>query len=340
MYHSSFKINSKQFNSIKELLTYTKNIDLSVYNFLKNWFDDNNTIDVKTSGSTGKPKIIAIKKEFMLNSAKATAKFFNLYENTTALMCLSANYIAGKMMLVRAMALGWHLDIISPSSKITIDKNYDFSAMVPLQVRYSLSSIPKIKTLIIGGGVVPYDLLEQLQNLKTEVFATYGMTETITHIAVKKLNNCTNFERKYYKTLEGISIYIDERNCLLISAPKLSDTIIKTNDIVELISDQHFEWLGRYDNVINSGGVKLFPEQIEEKLSKIIHSRFFVMGVPDTILGQKLVLIIEGESQTIDISTTDLSKYEVPKHIYFIKQFIETDTKKIQREKTFNLITI
>ncbi len=340
MLNKNFKLNGKSFSSHNDLLNYAKDLSSSVYNFLSEWFSDLDFVEVKTSGSTGVPKVIRLRKEFMINSAKATGIFFNLTEKTTALLCLSTNYIAGKMMLVRAMVLGWDMDIVPPTSKVNINKTYDFSAFVPLQLRNSLSEIHKIKTLIVGGGVVANDLLEKIQNCKTEIFATYGMTETITHIAVKKLNNCTSFERRYYQVLPNVNIYIDQRKCLLIDAPKVSENIVKTNDVVQLISDKHFEWLGRFDNVINSGGVKLFPEKIEEKLSKIIKNRFFVTGVSDVVLGQKLVLIVEGNQQEFDLNSAELSKYEIPKAVYFVKQFIETETKKIQRQKTLDLIKL
>ncbi len=338
--HKNFKLNGKSFSSEKELLNYSKGLSNSVYKFLEEWFSKHDFVEVKTSGSTGKPKIIRLKKEFMINSAKATGEFFNLPEKTTALLCLSTDFIAGKMMLIRAMVLGWELDIIDPNSKIKINKHYNFSAMVPLQLRNSLSEIHKIKKLIIGGGVVSNNLLEEIQNLSTEIFATYGMTETITHIAVKKLNNCTNSEQKYYKILPNIKIYIDERKCLVITAPNISENIIKTNDVVDLISDTQFEWLGRFDNVINSGGIKLYPEKIEEKLSKIIKNRFFVVGIPDDVLSEKLVLIIEGNNRKINLKTADLLTYEFPKEICFVEQFVETETKKIQRKKTLDLIKL
>ncbi|MBS9774604.1 MAG: AMP-binding protein [Tenacibaculum sp.] len=338
--HKDFKLNGKSFFSEEELLNYSKGISNSVYCFFKEWFSKYDFIEVKTSGSTGKQKIISLKKEFMINSAKATGEFFNLPEKTTALLCLSTDFIAGKMMLVRAIVLGWELDVIGPISKIKINENYDFSAMVPLQLRNSLSEIYKIKKLIVGGGVVSNDLLEKIQNIPTEIFATYGMTETITHIAVKKLSNCTNFQQKYYKILPNIKIYIDERRCLIINAPNISENVIKTNDIVDLISDTQFEWLGRFDNVINSGGIKLYPEKIEGKLSKIIKNRFFVIGIPDDVLGEKLVLITEGNNQEINLKSVDLLKYEIPKEIYFVEHFVETETKKIQRKKTLDLIKL
>ena len=370
-FHNNFQLNGVSFTSEEELLSFSKTINNSVFSFLSDWFNVNDFVIVQTSGSTGKPKPISLKKEFMKNSAKATGNFFELKENTTALLCLSTDYIAGKMMLVRALTLGWELDLVEAASNPLegVDRVYDFSAMVPLQLQNSLKDLHKVKKLIVGGGVVSNDLIEAIQNLSTEVFATYGMTETITHIAVKKLNNNVSlrggmtkqsvdkeitlqmkFDRneEYYKVLPNVQLSQDSRNCLVIDAPKVSTERIVTNDVVRLISDTEFEWLGRYDNVINSGGIKLHPEKIEEKLSKIISNRFFVIGISDKRLGEKLVLIIEGVTssavekslKTEVKSLKELSKYEIPKEIYFVDEFVETETKKIQRKKTLDLLKL
>jgi O-succinylbenzoic acid--CoA ligase len=186
-------------------------------------------------------------------------------------------------------------------------------------------------------------LQEKLQTVSTVVFATYGMTETITHIAAKKLNHVASLQgemtkQSFYQTLPNITIYKDDRNCLVIDAPKVTENILFTNDVVQLISDRQFEWLGRFDNVINSGGIKLHPEKIEEKFTEIIVNRFFVAGMPDEKLGEKLVLIVEGNAQEINYESIELSKFEVPKEIYFVKNFAATDSGKIQRKKTLKKI--
>ena len=214
-------------------------------------------------------------------------------------------------------------------------------------MHHSISDIFKIRTLIIGGGVVSTELAKLLQNVNTNCYATYGMTETVSHIAVKKLNNKSLREgttkQFLYETLPNICISTDSRNCLVINAPELVESQIATNDIVELVSATEFKWIGRYDNIINSGGVKLVPEQIEEKLSRIIYQRFFVAGIPDEILGHKLVLLIEGIGK-LDVimneikSLSTLTKYELPKEVYVVPKFIETETKKIQRKKTLDLL--
>lgn len=352
--HQSFKLNGISFSSEEKLLIYAKNISNAIVSFLNDWFNDNDFVIVQTSGSTGKPKLIKLQKKFMKNSAFATAKFFDLPEKTTTLLCLPTDYIAGKMMLVRALTLGWELDIIVPNATPLKDekllkKYYDFSAMVPLQLQNSLNNLHKIDKLIVGGGVVSDNLIAKIQGISTKMFATYGMTETITHIAIKKLNNFESnkfFSASHYTVLSNVKITTDARDCLVIEAPNISDKKIVTNDVVRLISKTTFEWLGRYDNVINSGGIKLYPEKIEEKLSVIITARFFVMGMSDIILGEKLILIIENnisveEQEILKINIQDLktlTKFEVPKEIYFINKFIETETNKIQRKKTWNLV--
>jgi len=352
----NFKLNDETFENVDELLRYSRSLSKEIYSFFKAWFDKNEFFNVKTSGSTGKPTTVKLKKNFMVNSAVATGNYFDLHPGTKALLCLSPNFIAGKMMLVRAMVLGWQLDIVEPDSH-PLDKtegNYDFCAMVPLQMNKSLAQLHRINTLIVGGGQVSNKLKDKLQAISTKVYATYGMTETSTHIAIKQLNGFSSAElvsAANYKTLPDVQISTDKRGCLVIDAPTISDQQVITNDLVALISDTEFEWLGRYDAIINSGGVKLIPEQIEKKLSAVIDCRFFVAGIPDDVLGEKLVLVIEGDvtssarlpdghvvekSQISNLRS--LSKYEKPKEIFFVEQFVETETKKIQRQKTLDLI--
>ena len=352
--HKDFKLSGNNFESPEKLLEFSKTISSNIHSFLIDWFDSNAYVVVNTSGSTGIPKAIQLKKVYMINSALATGEYFDIKEKTTALLCLSTDYIAGKMMLIRAMILGWHLDVISPVSSPLkgFDRKYDFSAMVPIQLYNSLDKLNSIKKVIVGGGVVSKKIQEKLKDLPTQVYATYGMTETITHIAIKKLNNLTKIisnesDKSYFQVLPNIKISKDSRECLVIDAPKLSDKQIITNDLIELISDTEFKWLGRYDSIVNSGGIKLIPEQIETILSEIIDDRFFVAGVPDAVLGEKLILIIESNvtsSEAINLfksqisSLKTLSKYGIPKEIYLVSKFIETETKKIQRRQTLDLI--
>ena len=343
-FHTSFQINGKIFSNSEELIKYSQSISKEINQFLREWFSTDPHIVVKTSGSTGNSKNIHLRKDFMINSALATGCYFQLGENTKALCCLPIKFIAGKMMLVRALTLGWDLDVIESTSNPLqeITKEYDFSAMVPLQLRNSISKIDQIKTLIVGGGVVSRELKKAIQNIDTNCYATYGMTETITHIAVKKLNKFTQSElesESVYKTLPDVTISKDKRSCLVIRAPKISNENIITNDVIDLISKSEFNWKGRLDHVINSGGVKLHPEEIEQKLSNTIYSRFFVAGILDEILGEKCILVIEGENYPITKKHfSKLSRFEIPKAIFFIPKFIETGSGKIQRLKTLDLL--
>lgn len=343
--HPAFRLNGNSFTR-EDLLevgySWIKEgepFETSAGDFLLEWLNTSDTIWVKTSGSTGAPKTIPIKKEFMVNSALATGKYFELKPGDCALLCLSTEFIAGKMMLVRAMVLGLQLDIIEPVSSPlkSIKRPFDFCAMVPLQVSNSMDRVNQIKKLIIGGAPLSRKLKDELVNLKVQSFETYGMTETITHIAVRPVN------AQSYETLPEVQISTDERGCLVIDAPNVSVEKVITNDLVELADKTHFNWLGRFDNIINSGGIKLVPEQIELKLSSIIQNRFFLTGVADNELGEKLILVAEGDLNKSELEKKilgmkGLGKFERPKEVFIVSNFVETPSGKVQREKTMALI--
>lgn len=319
----------------------------AIGDFLLDWFDEKPVIEVKTSGSTGRPKSILLKKSQMVNSALATGDFFGLEPGSSALLCLPCDFIAGKMMLVRAMVLGLELDYVEPSSNpLEYNSNsYDFCAMVPLQLKKSLGKLKQIRTLLVGGASVSNALGKKVEHESTSIFETYGMTETITHVAVRKIRSAISSKvvDSFFQTLPGVTVSTDSRNCLVIDAPDICDDKVVTNDLVDLVSETEFKWLGRYDNVINSGGIKLIPEQIEAKLAQIITKRFFITGLPDEKLGQKLVLVIEGETDVEIISQKitglpSLKKYEIPKTIHFLPSFLETKTGKIGRKENIKLI--
>ena len=316
----------------------------SFYNFIKTWLDENNYVEVKTSGSTGTPKIIQLEKKRMIASAKATGDFFDLKPNDKALLCLPCDYIAGKMMVVRAMVLGLNLYSVEPTGnplESVENEGFQFGAMIPLQVLNSLknhrSRFENIEKMIIGGGVVDSSLLNKLQTVKNQCFATYGMTETITHVAIKTLNG--EQKSNVYQALKNVQFSKDKRDCLIIDAPYLSENQNITNDIIKLYSKSSFEWLGRFDNVINTGGIKVNPEQIEQKIEAFIQDDFFIASENDEKLGSKVILVIENEGK-IDTDLlkqqfkTVLSKFEMPKEIYVLPQFKRTETGKIQRKQT------
>ncbi len=335
--HNQFKLNGFHLNRedlcrvAYSFIKEGEDFEKPVGNFLLDWFDSKSFIEVQTSGTTGTPKLLRIDKEAMVNSALATGDFFDLAPGNKALHCLPVKYVAGKMMLVRAMILGLDLDFVAPSLR-PLENNeemYDFVAMVPIQAQHSLKELKKVKILIVGGAKMNKPLENALAKLPTEVFETYGMTETITHIAAKRAGESA------FTVLPNVTISYDERNCMVIHAPRISNEVIITNDIVELINENQFVFLGRFDNVINSGGIKLIPEQIEEKLSSKIENRFYVIGKPDKDLGEKLILVIEGAKQEIDPAIFDgLDKYEKPKEIVFVPKFKDTITSKILRKES------
>ena len=306
-----------------------------LFQFLTEWFDATPTISVNTSGSTGKPKTMLLDKERVKHSAQQTVDFFQLKRGMDVLLCLNTNYIAGKIMVVRAVEHG--MNIITKGVSARPIKNeqqqYHFAAMVPMQVEQSLNDLKHIDSLIIGGAPISPTLEEQLQHIETACWATYGMTETITHVALKKLNGLD--KSTVFTALPHVAFTTDERSCLCIVAPFLNDEPVQTNDIVELIDEKHFKWLGRHDFVINSGGVKLFPEQIEKKLTAHIKGNFIVASLPDATLGSKAVLICEEiQAQlTLENMKKYLDKYEVP-HAVYMGKLQRTATGKIDRRAT------
>lgn len=335
--HNKFKLNGFSFTKddllrvaysfIKEGEAYEKPLGI----FILDWFDAKPYLEMNTSGSTGAPKNIRVHKQAMVNSALATGDFFDLQPGQKVLHCLPTDYVAGKMMFVRAFILGLDMEFVAPSSHPLegVKGTFYFCGMVPLQAKNSLNDLGRIKKLIIGGAKVNKSLEQELVKVPSQIYETYGMTETITHIAAKRVGETA------FSVLPNVKVTQDDRHCLVIDAHKISGEKIVTNDLAELISDTQFVWKGRFDNVINSGGIKLIPEQIEEKLASSISNCYFVYGQIDELLGEKLVLYVEGESMPIDESIFDvLDKYEKPKEIVFIPEFKRTATGKVIRDQS------
>lgn len=337
--HNHFKFNGVHldreqlcmvaYSFIKEGADFQK----ALGDFLIDWFDDKTYIEMNTSGTTGAPKLIRVEKEAMVSSALSTGDFFDLNPGNKVLHCLPVDYVAGKMMFVRSFILGLDMDFVEPNSHPLEynDVKYDFAAMVPLQAKNSLSKLTNIKKIIIGGVKIHKSLEQELVKLPNEIYETYGMTETITHIAAKRVGE------RAFTVLPNVTVSSNENNCLVVHAKKINPEPIVTNDIVEIVSDKQFVWLGRFDNVINSGGIKLIPEKIEEKLSTHIPRRYFVYGQADDVLGEKVVLYVEGEPIAIDEEVFSvLDKYEKPKNIVFIPKFTVTATGKIVRKESID----
>lgn len=341
--HNKFRLNGLHFDrdALKEvaysLIKEGAPFEKEMGDFLLEWTNERDLVEVRTSGSTGAPKIVKIKKKAMVTSALATGDFFGLEPGDTCLHCLPTHFIAGKMMLVRAMILGLEVTAVEPLSRPLFDKNmkFDFCAMVPLQLENTINGIKNIKKLIVGGATVPKPLISMVQFLKTEVYETYGMTETITHIAAKRLNG--KAKSKYFTTLPGVFISQDDRNCLVIKAAYLSSKPLITNDIIEMVSKREFKWKGRADHVINVGGVKVQPEEIQAKISSKIPHRILITAEHDSKLGEHVVMVVESDPYEVSQEIfKDLEKFEVPKSIYFVSSFVEKTPGKIQVQKTLD----
>jgi len=335
----------------KRKATWEKQLD----NFIHEWENNLPYVIAYTSGTTGNPKEIRIEKTKMMQSALMTLRYLGIQPNETALLCISSEYIAGKMMVVRSFAGLLNLLPVAPSSNplaaISDEQVIGLAAYVPLQVQGILKNkktatkFAKIKNVLIGGAPVSSELRKKLSKFKNNIYETYGMTETVSHIALRKLSDDRQQTTDYFETLPGIIVKKDKRDCLVIYASALSDTPIITNDLVELSGNRKFKWLGRFDNVVNSGGVKLIPELLEEKIKQFVPRRFFLKGNSDKRLGNKLILVIEGSAfsekalKTLKNKLSKvLGKYEMPKETLFQQKFEETASGKLKRTTALSLL--
>lgn len=326
-------------NSDLSKLEPQTDFEVKVVSFLKNWYSPETTMKVQTSGSTGTPKIIEVEKEKMRRSAERTLDFLNLKQGDTALLCLPVEYISGMMMVVRSIAVGLRLWVLDPTSNPLekISREADFAAMTPLQVKNSLGNLSHIKKLIIGGAGVDETLKAELAKFKTLIYETYGMSETLSHIALRQIAPTSE---SHFSALPGVTLESSESGSLIISDPLISPEKIYTNDLVEITPENKFRFLGRTDNVINSGGLKIFPEQLEHLAGKYLQSPVIFLGVNDQILGEKLVLAIEGVENThsngqiedflraVEVSFT---KNHRPRKIVFLETFPRTPNGKVDR---------
>lgn len=323
--------------------------------FCQRWLSGQQQFEIQTSGSTGIPKKIFINRQSMIASANGTIQALGIRANQTSLVCLDTSYIAGIMMLVRSLEMGMHIIAVEPCAnpfeRIEPERKIDFTALVPYQVKAILQSPQKIflnqlRSVLIGGAPLDHSTKLELQNCKSLFFETYGMTETISHIGLKQING--SLKSNFFTTLPGVSIRQDERGCLCIVTSYLEHEIV-TNDIVEMVDVNKFIWLGRWDNVINTGGLKVFPETIETKIEGIfvqlnITNWFFITGLPDERWGQAVSLIVEGklsehqEEELKQSLKSKLYKFEVPRSIICLPSFIRTDSGKLNRVKTHALL--
>lgn len=320
---------------------------MTLEKFLAQWNDVSPYMEVQTSGSTGVPKRIYIEKVRMRASARMTCDFLNLKEGNTALLCMPLDYIAGKMMVVRALERGLELLTVEPSTHPLSSTNIadignphciDFAAMVPLQVWNTLQvpeereALCRIRHLIIGGGAIPQELEQELRTLPINVWSSYGMTETLSHIALRHISE------DHYTPLPGITLSQDQDGCLVIEAPHLCSETLYTNDIARFSSDNRFQIIGRRDNTICSGGIKIQIEEVEAWLHSIGHDDVMVTYQDDTALGQALVYLTTTAVNTENLRRhlpghTPSAKYWLPKRVIKVASLPFTPTGKPDRAR-------
>lgn len=330
------------FSDSNFLENFSPNTDFEheVKRFIIDWQSTHKTVSVQTSGSTGTPKIFEIEKERMQHSARMTCDFLDLSKGDTALLCLPVVYISGKMMIVRALERKLKLYIADPSIAPLqhLDEMIDFCALTPLQVEHSLEKLKFLKNLIIGGAAVSELLKKKIirqlgKTTQTRIYETYGMSETLSHIALKEIYP---HPAEYFNTLEHIKISLDARGCLCIEAPDLNKEKLHTNDLVEILNEKQFRFLGRIDHVINSGGAKIFPETLEAIVKRSIENEVVFLGIPDDILGNKLIMVIEGfEDDRLRTKIKNLpfeKSFHQPKAVYFLEKFPRTPNGKVNRK--------
>lgn len=289
---------------------------------------------ITTSGSTGQPKTIQLEKIYMVASARKTLEFLELKPGHKALLCLPLDKIAGVMMWVRAEIYALDLKVVAASGRPLegVAGEFDFVAMVPMQVEQSLGELKRVKKLLIGGAPISNELEEKLNQLGVEAYHSYGMTETISHVALRRIGE------PYFKAMPGTSFSVNSFGQLVIHAPDIGVHNMVTKDVVELRNERTFRWLGRADNVINSGGIKLHPEELERRIQSA--QPFFLAAIADRTLGEKLVMVVESDRspRQDEYDFSQLSKIERPKEIYNISAFRYTSNGKLQRTETLQQI--
>lgn len=327
-----------------QFITRNEEIKEQVALFVKNWESDLLYFNTRTSGSTGTPKTIRIEKKHAVVSARATIDFLQLQPSDQALLCLSIHTIGGKMMVVRSILHSMDLYVSEPQANPLKNTNLqpDFIAIAPIQLTTILQETPErlktIRNILIGGGVISEDVQQLLKQHQITVYQTFGMTETVSHIALRK----AGFEQEdCYTTLDHVTVS-EKNGRLCIHAPLIGIKELVTNDSAEILNDRQFKWLGRTDLVINSGGIKIQVEALERDLQEHIPGKFFIHAKKDSKFGEKVVLVIEGQEQEEYTRKGFYSflenNYHIPKEIAFIRDFILTPSHKINRIATFDTI--
>ena len=312
---------------------------MSLEQFLEEWNSPSPYVHVQTSGSTGAPKPMLVEKRRMLASARITCDFLGLKPGDTALLCLSLDYIAGKMMVVRALERHLNLIPVEPSGHpLEKVEGSDFAAMVPMQVYNSLQvpaereRLQQIRHLIIGGGAIDDALAAELQSFPNAIWSTYGMTETLSHIALRRLSGPD--ASLWYTPFPSVSVSLSSEDCLIIEAPEVCPDRLVTNDIAALASDHRFRILGRKDNIICSGGLKIQAEELERQLRPHMRVPFIITKRPDEKFGEVVVLLTEGSTdEARQVCEQILPKYYQPRAYLHIDHIPLTATGKPARHE-------
>lgn len=321
---------------------------MTLEEFLSEWHQASDTLLVHTSGSTGKPKPMRVEKRRMMASARITCHFLGLQSGDTALLCMPLDYIAGKMMVVRSLVNDLRLISVKPSSHPLrgLTEVPTFAAMVPMQVYGSLqvaeerNLLRQIKHLIIGGGAIDDAMAEELKDFPNAVWSTYGMTETLSHIALRRMNGPD--ASRWYTPFPSVHVHLNAEHCLVIDAPDVCEQTITTNDIAELSADgKQFRILGRKDNVIDSGGIKIQIEEVERLLHAHLPIPYMITKVPDPQFGEAVVLLYESsthpQAEIRRICEQVLPHYWCPKHYLCVTSLPLTETKKPARKQAENM---
>ncbi len=307
--------------------------------WVEQWHNGLDSFTLHTSGSTGKPKSIEISRAAIQASVQATLKALDLGPGTRALLCLPYDKIAGFMMVVRALVGRWELWVTEPQ-KVPLEKadHFDFAAMVPYQAYASWPRLPQVNKLLIGGGAITPNLATKLKEYEGMVYHSYGMTETITHVALQQL---APQRQSFFQALPGVSFTADDRNCLVINAPKLQVHELVTNDVVDLRDAHSFVWRGRADHAITVAGSTYLPEEIEQQISWT-SSAIMVTAVPHSTLGEQIALVLEQEHwprpEELYEALQAVPHRQKPKTIYLLPNFEYTPNGKLQRAKTQELL--
>lgn len=317
--------------------------------FLEEWRNGADSVAVTTSGTTGVAKHMLVSKDRMRCSAMMTGSFLGLKRGDTALLCMPVDYIAGKMMVVRAETLGLRLTVVAPSSRPFRDvtsmpeQGFDFVAMVPSQVFETLQHddeallMRRSRHLIIGGGAVSDALAETLKTFPNAVWSTYGMTETLSHVAMRRLDG--SHSTSWYTPMPGVHVSLNSDSCLVVDAPRLCSAPVVTNDIAEL-SACGFRIKGRRDNVICSGGIKIHIEEVESKLEEHLSLPFAISKMPDMKYGEAVVIVTESTDcdAVSRICREHLPRYWSPKQVIHTDCLPMTETGKVARAEVEMLV--